>query len=179
MIDNTICKGCFNYDCPTPCQANKEMVINCIFREMTQIIKEECKFDFINPDNYKKLAPEMSKQARAIYKRYTDMLDLNPAKPLYTHNGIKIAEGFERLVIGDYGAYIEYDLSQVPAGMRYSVEPGQEYRKLPGWRDRVKYIWYTVPDSEPHIKIYWQLRPVSYADYKRKKFYISPFEILQ
>lgn len=179
MIDNTICKDCFNYDCPTPCQANKEMVINCIFREMTQIIKEECKFDFINPDNYKKLAPEMSKQVRAIYKRYTDMLDLNPAKPLYTHNGIKIAEGFERLVIGDYGAYIEYDLSQVPAGMRYSVEPGQEYRKLPGWRDRVKYIWYTVPRSDPHIKIYWQLRTVSYADYKRKKFYISPFEILQ
>ena len=137
------------------------------------------KFDFVNPDNYKKLAPEMSKQVRAIYKRYTDMLDLNPSKPLYTHNGIKIAEGFERLVIGDYGAYIEYDLSQVPAGMRYSVEPGQEYRKLPGWRDRVKYIWYTVPYSEPHVKIYWQLKTVSYADYKRKKFYISPFEVLQ
>ena len=179
MIDTTICKGCFNYDCPTPCQADKPRIINCLFREMIEIINEECSFNFINPDNYKKLAPEMSKQVRAIYKRYTDMLDLDPAKPLYTHNGIKIAESFERLVIGDYGAYIEYNLSQVPAGMRYSVEPGQEYRKLPGWRDRVKYIWYTVPDSVPHVKIYWQLRPVGYADYKRKKFYISPFEILQ
>lgn len=178
-IENAICQDCFNYDCPSPCGTENYRLVSCLFMRMKDELIDRYKFDFVNPDNYKKLVPEMSKQVRAIYKRYTDMLDLNPAKPLYTHNGIKIAEGFERLVIGDYGTYIEYDLSQVPAGMRYSVEPGQEYRKLPGWRNRVKYIWYTIPDSDPHVKIYWQLRTVSYADYKRKKFYISPFEVIQ
>lgn len=180
MIEKAICQDCFNYDCPQPCQTEDFQLVTCLFLRMQNEIMNKYNFNFAEPKSYKKLDPVLSKQVRAIYKRCTDMLNLDPTKPLYTHHGgIKIAEGFERLVIGDYGPYLEYDLSQVPAGMRYSVEPGQEYRKLPGWRNRVKYIWYTIPDSDPHVKIYWQLRTVSYADYKRKKFYISPFEVIQ
>lgn len=178
-MNNAICQNCFNLDCPQPCVATDNIIINCLYTEMVDELKTCCGFDFENHANYKKLAPALSKQVRTIYKKYTDMLELDPAKPLYTHNGIKIAEGFERMAIGDYGAYIEYDLAQVPKGMKYAIEPGQEYRKLPNWRNRVKYIWYTIPNSDPHIKIYWQLRTVSYADYKIKKFYISPFEIMQ
>lgn len=179
MIDIKICEECFNYDCPTPCPATDSQKISCIKRDMIYRLKDEFDFDFENPKSYKKLASRKSEQIRAIYKEYTDMLHLDASKPLYTHDGKLIATSFERLVIGDYGAYIEYDLSQVPQGVRYYLERGQEYRTQPYWRNRVKYIWYTIPDSKPHIKIYWQLRTVTYADYKRKKFYISPFEIMQ
>ena len=56
-------------------------------------------------------------------------------------------------------------------------EKGEKYRVDAYWRKKVKYIWYTIPTAD--IKIYWQLRTVSYADYKVKKFYVSPYEIYQ
>ena len=61
--------------------------------------------------------------------------------------------------------------------MKYVYEKGEEYRVDQYWRKKVKYIWYTIPTAD--IKIYWQLRTVSYADYKVKKFYVSPYEIYQ
>lgn len=179
MIYTNICKECFNYDCPTPCPATEREIIPCIKGLMAHKLEEEFNFDFENPKSYKKLDSSLSRKIRNIYKEYTDLLNLDSSKPLYTLDGKIIATSFERLVIGDYGAYIEYDLSQVPQGVRYYLERGQEYRTQPYWRNKVKYIWYTIPDSEPHIKIYWKLKTVSYADYKRKKFYISPFEIMQ
>ena len=127
---------------------------------------------------YKKLEPSLSTKVRDLYKTHLDELNLDPTKPIYTFEGTKIAEGFNRIVIGDYGAYIEYPLSQVPNGTRYDTPKSEQYRKLPEWKCRVKYIWYTAQDSS-NIKIYWQLRTVSYADYKTKMFYVSPYEIVQ
>ena len=138
--------------------------------------KNECNFTLDNP-TYKKLDEDLSREVRIAYKTFSNQLNLNPNLPIFAKDGTKIAEGFERIVIGDYGAYIEYDLSQVPKDMKYVYEKGEEYRIDPYWRKKVKYIWYTIPTAD--IKIYWQLRTVSYADYKVKKFYVSPYEIYQ
>ena len=134
-------------------------------------------FSLLKP-TYKRLDSKLSAKVRSLYKTSVDSLGLDPSKPIYTLQGTKIAEGFDRIVIGDYGAYIEYPLSKVPNGTRYDTPKDQQYRKLPEWKCRVKYIWYTAQDSS-NIKIYWQLRTVSYADYKTKMFYVSPYEIVQ
>lgn len=133
-------------------------------------------FSLENP-SYKKLSKKLSSQVRKVYENYCNELSLDPNKPLYTRGGIKVATGFERIVIGDYGAYIEYDKIHVPSHIEYTLKSGEEYRLLPEWKCKVKYIWYTIQDTD--IKIYWQLRGVTYADYKPYKYYISPFDVIQ
>ncbi len=143
------------------------------------VIKTSCErfsHDLKNP-SYKKLEKNKSEVVRDLFAKCVNKLNLDPNKPLYTLNGVKISEGFERIVVGDYGAYIEYDLSQVPEGMKYIIPQSQKYRLLPSYKKNVKYIWYSTEDNS--CKIYWQLRGVTYADYKPKKFYISPYEVYQ
>ena len=155
---------------------NQIDILQANFSDLTKKLSE-IGFSLHKP-TYKRLDSKLSTKVRSLYKISVDSLGLDPSKPIYTLQGTKIAEGFDRIVIGDYGAYIEYPLSKVPNGTRYDTPKDQQYRKLPEWKCRVKYIWYTAQDSS-NIKIYWQLRTVSYADYKTKMFYVSPYEITQ
>ena len=61
---------------------------------------------------------------------------------------------------------------------RYQIEEWyQEYRiNDPRYASRVKYYWMTVNDNS-HVKLYQQMRPVTYADYRANRWYISPFEV--
>lgn len=96
---------------------------------------------------------------------------------LFTYKGIKVANKYRRIVIGHYGAFIEID----PEDMimeNVIVKPGQEYRMQDeGFSSRVKYYWMTIKD-DTDIKLYQQLKAVTYADYKAFKWYVSPFEVL-
>lgn len=96
--------------------------------------------------------------------------------PLYTIKGTLISNGYDRVVIGDYGAYIEFNNTQ---GIKASIKikKGEEYRLTEKYRDNVKYFWYTAKD-ESNIKIYYQRKEVSYADYKVGKLYVAPSEVL-
>lgn len=174
------CLECFNHEF-NACEGCRDKEYHLDFIQSTEqdlkdYLKNECNFTLNNP-TYKKLDEDLSREVRIAYKTFSSQLNLKPNLPIFAKDGTKIAEGFERIVIGDYGAYIEYDLSQVPKDMKYVYEKGEEYRVDPYWRKKVKYIWYTIPTAD--IKIYWQLRTVSYADYKVKKFYVSPYEIYQ
>ena len=83
-----------------------------------------------------------------------------------------IAKNFDRVVIGDYGAFIEFDEKSLASDLL--VKKGQEFRMkkdFPG-----KYHWLTTKHDD--VKIYYQLKPVKYADYKVGKYYISPYEIM-
>ena len=95
---------------------------------------------------------------------------------LFTCNGTKVCNKYSRVVIGHYGAFIEIE----PEDMimeNIIVQPGQEYRiNDPNYASRVKYYWMTVNDNS-HVKFYQQMRPVTYADYRANRWYISPFEV--
>ncbi len=92
-----------------------------------------------------------------------------------TLSGSLFASGYKRIVIGDYGAFLEFSSEQIACSL--SVQPGQEYRiQDPQFAGRVKYIWLTVPDGSG-IKIYFQQKTVSYADYVPGMYYVSPYEI--
>lgn len=95
---------------------------------------------------------------------------------LYTHEGTLLANKYERIVIGHYGAFIEIaddDMNK----LFLKVKEGQEYRiNDPEFRDRVKYQWWTTTDGSD-CKLYYQQKGVSYADYQPGYWYVSPYEV--
>jgi hypothetical protein len=126
--------------------------------------------------NYIPLPDELSDKYRNFFKEnIPQFLRINgDTKTLFTSEGTKICEGYDRIVIGDYGAFIEF--SNKPNDVEFIVQPGQEYRiNDKKYSKNVKYIWLTIDDSSG-IKIYQQKKKVRYADYLPKKYYVSVHE---
>lgn len=127
---------------------------------------------------YEPLEAELSKKYRQFFRdNLPDFIDENGStEPIYTLNGTLICNGYDRVVIGDYGAFIEFNKTQANSDT-YIVKPGEEYRiNDKNYSKNVKYHWYTVNDGSD-IKIYLQKKKVTYADYKTGRFYISPHEV--
>lgn len=95
---------------------------------------------------------------------------------LYTLSGTKIAAGYRRVVIGDYGAFIEFSKEQA-VEEKLHCKKGQEYRYLDTrFIGHVKYLWLTAKDDSD-TKIYLQKKTVDYADYRPGFYYVSPYEV--
>ena len=146
-----------------------------LFNQMVNQLMNELNFDFNNP-SYKKLDQDLSEKVRKIYSFYASECHLDKNKPIYSPNGVLIANSFDRIVIGDYGPYIEFTEEQSNKN-EFVVATGQEYRLTPKYNNTIKYEWYSTKEQD--CKLYWQLRTVVYADYKPHKYYISPFEVHQ
>lgn len=126
---------------------------------------------------YKPLTSELSYKYRQFFKEnIPTILKIDGSNnTLYTINGSPICDGYDRIVIGDYGAFIEFSTS--PYSNTYIVKPGQEFRiSDKQYKNNVKYIWLTIDDGSD-IKIYFQKRRVLYADYIPHKFYVSVHEV--
>lgn len=125
---------------------------------------------------YKKLPDDLSEKYRNFWKEnIPNFLSVSGDRiPLYTVYGSPICEWYDRIVIGDYGAFIEFPKSAICND--FEVAKGQEYRIYDErYSSRVKYHWLTISDGSD-IKIYKQIRGVTYADYQPNKFYISVHE---
>ncbi len=92
-----------------------------------------------------------------------------------TATGLILAEGYGRVVIGRRGPYIEFSDRQVVKGNIY-IPDDQLWRLESRWQPRIYYHEFRSRDSES-VKIYRQVRPVGYADYKKGYWYISPFAL--
>lgn len=126
---------------------------------------------------YKPLPEELSQRYREFFREnIPEWLPVAGGNiPLYTSRGTIIAYSYRRIVIGDYGAFIEFDTE--PYNKPFIVKPGQEYRVSDNrYSQNVKYEWYTVDDGS-NVKIYYQKRQVNYADYKTEMFYVSVHEV--
>lgn len=146
---------------------------------MTKLTNEEIfrlQEDLADEHNYKRLPQDKSDYYRKIWaENLPEGLDINGADiDIYTANGDLICSGYNRIVIGDYGAFIEY-LPEQANKEEYCIKEGQEYRvNNPRYMYNVKYNWLTIKDTD--LKIYEQKKTVSYADYKAGRYYISPHE---
>ena len=129
-----------------------------------------------NKYKYKKLPKNLTCVARSIYASTLPafLVNVDNNQPLYTINGSLICKNFDRIVIGDYGAYIEFSSDQANKDL-FAIASGQEYRLEPRYNN-VKYIWLTIDDGS-QVKIYYQKNTVSYADYKPQKYYVSVYEV--
>ena len=128
---------------------------------------------------YRKLNKKLSAEVRQKYlDNIPNELNIEGDKDfkIYALSNTLISNGYNRIVIGDYGAFIEFDKTQI-VRENIKIKQGQEYRiNDPNYKDKVKYYWLTAKDDSD-IKIYYQKRTVTYADYKPEVFYVSPYEI--
>jgi len=90
----------------------------------------------------------------------------------FTESGLAIAHGYVRVVIGQRGPYVEFTESQIDM-FQCSIPESQLWRLS---SQNAYYTEYRTNDTA-HVKIYHQVKPVSYADYKIGLFYISPFAL--
>jgi len=96
----------------------------------------------------------------------------NDHYPLYTlQSFFKIATGYNRVVIGDRGPYVEILTHQLIDDC-FEMPMGETWRL--GSRNAFYLEYRTVRD---YVKIYHQLKPVDYADYIPYRYYVSPFEL--
>lgn len=115
---------------------------------------------------YKPLDPEKSKIARDYYRTtFYIPTDGDDTVEFYNKSGTQIAIGYNRVVIGDYGAYVEFDKEHMCLENIKQKWPGEPKRK-------VKYIWMETKD-ECKTKIYYQQGIVAYADYKVGCYYVT------
>ena len=90
----------------------------------------------------------------------------------------KITNNWKRIVIGDYGAFIEIEDKDI-IKENIKICPGEEYRiNDERYAKNIRYHWYIPKDGYPS-KLYFQQKSVTYADYKPNKWYISPYEVFQ
>lgn len=105
-------------------------------------------------------------------------IDGDNAAQLRSLDGTLICEGYERIVIGDYGAFVEISPARVCKD-NLCCKRGQEYRMSDErFAANVKYLWLTTKDRSD-CKIYLQKKIVSYADYQPGMYYISPYEVFK
>ena len=98
--------------------------------------------------------------------------DGNLSTEFFTKSGIKIAQGYNRIVIGGRGPYIEFEQSQIDFS-KFKI-PEKEFYRITN--NNVFYLEYRTEDND-YVKLYLQKKLVDYADYKIDFCYISPFDI--
>lgn len=119
---------------------------------------------------YQKLSEKESRLIREDYLRRLSLpLKGNPDTVFYTSSNMPIAKGYNRVVVGDYGPYVEFLPSQINQEKVVNKFKGEPTRPL-------KYIWKITTDTT-QTKVYEQLNTVSYADYKKGMFYIDPADL--
>ena len=111
--------------------------------------------------------------------RYEERLRLpvegNDHTRFETKTGLHVATGYTRIVIGGKGPYIEFLPGQL-VWENLHIPDEEKHRKEHPWKDRVYYAeWRTK--NESRVKVYEQIRPVDYADYRIDLLYISPFDL--
>jgi len=90
-----------------------------------------------------------------------------------TKGGLKVAQNYVRVVIGDRGPYIEFDGSMMTTSPDIYIPHDQLWRIK---NVMCFYIEYRTNDKH-YVKVYKQKKLVKYADYQVGLWYVSPFEL--
>ena len=119
---------------------------------------------------------DVREKYRAALPEWCNM-DGNDAMPLFSLDGTQLCIGYDRIVIGDYGAFVEISPDHILQNSLH-CKVGQEYRFTDErYAKNVKYLWLTAADHSD-CKIYLQKKRVDYADYVPGMYYISPYEVV-
>ena len=134
------------------------MMKNRNLEELINYIQENIKMGTYTPLN--KIE---SKTIRNHYLGELNFESKNNVEIFDFNTGIKIASGYDRIVVGDYGPYLEINSNQIEFDNLY-IKQNQSWRLNSEKFKNVKYYWYEV--AENSVKIYYQISTVKYADYK-------------
>lgn len=145
------------------------MMKNRSLEELINFIQENIKIGTYIPLN--------KIESKIIRNYYLEELNFELKKDVEIFDlitGIKIASGYDRIVVGDYGPYLEINSNQIEFDNLY-IKQNQSWRLNSEKFKNVKYYWYEI--AENSAKIYYQISTVKYADYKVGYYYVSPYEI--
>jgi len=100
-------------------------------------------------------------------------LEGEPRVRLHTFAGTHIATGYQRIVVGGRGAYIELSAEQINHAA-FQIPANAE------WRLTNPNAYYTEyrSDDAACVKLYHQRRLVDYADYRIGMYYLAPGAVL-
>jgi hypothetical protein len=91
-------------------------------------------------------------------------------RELYFKDGTLFSNGYERVVHGGRGDYVELTKEQIAVELKSHFD-----QPIPPEIDLdVDYYYYWLEPIDRYEKVYWQVKTVSYADYKTGYYYISP-----
>jgi len=120
--------------------------------------------------------------------------DLN--KIFLLPNGKVFAEGYNRIVYGDHGPYIEFNKSHIKCKLYSRFGNKIDEENLP--KDSKYYYFWLFPHGSEKTKVYLQIKPVTdlpnapkredgkksafnrkegYADYKSGMYYVDPYSL--
>lgn len=102
-------------------------------------------------------------------ERFRIPLDGDSDMKFYTKSGLLLATGYERIVIGGRGPYIEFSSDQIEHG-NIHIPKHAEYKL----ENSFSYYHEYRSNDECNVKLYDQKIGVSYADYKVGMWYIDP-----
>ena len=107
-----------------------------------------------------------------VRKYYKDVVKLpkNRNVKFYEYNGTLFSNGYERIVIGDHGAYFEFKKDQIMS--KLTMKMGEDVRDN---RNRSKFLWMETPNA---TNVYEQTKVVKYADYKPGFFYVDTNDLM-
>lgn len=141
----------------------------------------------VNRGKYNCLTDEESEVLRGLHEerlrsRFQQFaLDGTLGLPIKLQDGTEFLSGYNRIVIGDHGPYIEFEKKDLLLDIR--EKPGQEWRR--DERYECKYLWkQPVTQDEDgevvgrNVKIYHQIKKVKYADYLTNMMYVDPYEVM-
>lgn len=109
----------------------------------------------------------------------------NPSTVFCTPAGTLFAQGYVRVVYGDHGPYIEFEKSQVCAGLRRKFNREPPADAYYDWLEPVDGSGVKVYDQRRDVKQlanppaggYRGNRAEGYADYRPGFIYVSPWEL--
>lgn len=95
---------------------------------------------------------------------------------LFTSSGELVSTGYVRIVFGGRGPYVEFykrhmhkESMYLPDDLKWKMDPVNE--------EKYNLCYYEFRTKQDYVKIYYQINTVEYADYKKHRFYISPFDL--
>lgn len=134
--------------------------------KVSNILNKLCERRHRSSQDYYKPLPE--DESKIIREYYASMIDLplgGAETKICNYCDTLIGNGYTRIVVGDYGPYMEFSEEQIVKDNITQRWPGKPKRP-------VRYIWMHTKD-EKRTKIYWQQQTVEYADYRPGYYYMD------
>jgi len=127
---------------------------------------------------YPALGKRNSTLVRIFYQKCVQSLKIplhhkQSTRRVFLKDGSLFAKNYDRVVVGDYGPYMEIDPSDLVG--RLTVKKGQEWRLKPNLENRKCFpLKYEYFETQLGNMVYKQRGTVKYADYQVGKYYICP-----
>lgn len=91
-------------------------------------------------------------------------------------NGEKVCERYERIVIGDYGAYVEISASHLSDNHFIYIDQNDPIDETISSRHS-SHMTLALNDESSYT-IYFQVKPVPYGNFIPGRFYIDPYDVI-